>query len=94
MTDQAVFNASGILFVDQDPESTTSSRSIDSDGDGLPDGWIDGWINKNQLSEILTLKHQSLFHELAKEKAHKNQYRIRMFEAVALGSVCFNQIDQ
>jgi hypothetical protein len=51
-------------------------------------------INKNHLAEILTSKHQSLFHELEEEKAHKNHYRLRMFEAVALGSVCSYQLDQ
>ena len=51
-------------------------------------------INKKQLAEILTSKHQSLFYELKSAKSHRNQYRIRMFEAVALGSICFHQLDK
>ncbi len=50
-------------------------------------------INKKKLSEIITLKYPILYHELAKEKNHLNPYHIRMFEAVALGAVCFHQLD-
>ena len=51
-------------------------------------------INKKKLAEIITSKYSSLVHELKKEKDNKNPYHIRMFEAVALGSVCFHQLDK
>lgn len=49
-------------------------------------------INKKKMSEIIASKYPDLFHELNNEKNHKNPYHIRMFEAVALGSVCFYQL--
>lgn len=51
-------------------------------------------INKKGLAEIITSKYPFLFHELKKEKSNKNLYHIRMFEAVALGSACFHQLDK
>jgi len=54
----------------------------------------EGRINKRQLAEIVASQHPILFHELDKEKTHRNPYHIRMFEAVALGSICFRQLDE
>lgn len=51
-------------------------------------------INKKELIEIIVSKYPFLSYELEKEKAHKNPYYIRMFEAVALGSICFNRLDR
>lgn len=51
-------------------------------------------INKKKLTEIIASEYPILFFELNREKAHKNPYYIRMFEAVALGSVCFYQLDK
>ncbi len=51
-------------------------------------------INKKKLAEIITSKYSVLIHELKKEKDNQNPYYIRMFEAVALGSVCFHQLDK
>jgi hypothetical protein len=51
-------------------------------------------MNKRKLAEIITSEYPDLFHELNKEKSHKNPYYIRMFEAVALASVCFHQLDK
>lgn len=51
-------------------------------------------INKEKLAEIITSKYSVLIHELKKEKDNQNPYYIRMFEAVALGSVCFHQLDK
>jgi hypothetical protein len=51
-------------------------------------------INRKKLAEIIALDYPELFHELEKEKSHKNPYYIRMFEAVALGSICFHQLDK
>ena len=50
-------------------------------------------INRKKLAEAIASEYPILFHELNKEKAHKNPYYLRMFEAVALGSICFNQLD-
>lgn len=50
-------------------------------------------INKNQLAEAVASHYPFLFHELAKEQNHKNPYLIRMFEAIALGTVCFSRLD-
>ena len=51
-------------------------------------------MNKRKLAEIITSKYSFLIHELEKEKNHKNPYYIRMFEAVALASACFQQLDK
>jgi len=51
-------------------------------------------INKKKLAEITASEYPALFHELNKEKNHKNPYHIRMFEAVAFASVCFHQLDK
>lgn len=51
-------------------------------------------INKKKLGEIITSKYSVLIHELKKEKDNQNPYYIRMFEAVALGSVSFHQLDK
>lgn len=52
-----------------------------------------GRINKRELAEIIASKYPILFHELNREKAHRNPYHIRMLEAVALGSICLHQLD-
>jgi Holliday junction resolvasome RuvABC endonuclease subunit len=51
-------------------------------------------INKKRLAEIITSEYPELLHELEKEKSHKNPYHIKMFEAVALGKICFQQLDK
>lgn len=51
-------------------------------------------INKKRLAEVVASHYPFLFHELAKEQGNKNPYLIRMFEAVALGSVCFHYLDR
>jgi len=48
----------------------------------------EGRINKRELAEMVATEYPVLSHELNREKAHRNPYHIRMFEAVALGSVC------
>ena len=59
--------------------------------------------NKESLVESVYKLHPELFHDFQKatevhpktmkQKVRKNEYHTRMFEAVALGHVCFNQID-
>jgi Holliday junction resolvasome RuvABC endonuclease subunit len=47
----------------------------------------DGRINKRVLAEKVAEKYSVLSHELRREKTIMNPYYIRMFEAVALGSL-------
>jgi len=51
-------------------------------------------INKKSLAEVLASEYPVLSHEFRKEKSNKNAYHVRMFEAVALGAVCFHQLDK
>lgn len=51
----------------------------------------DGWINKRALAEKVAEQYPVLSHELNREKTIINPYYIRMFESVALGSVCLSQ---
>ena len=50
-------------------------------------------MNKRKLVESLVEQYPILFPESEKEKANKNSYHTRMFEAVALAHICFNQLD-
>jgi Holliday junction resolvasome RuvABC endonuclease subunit len=50
--------------------------------------------NKKNLNEQIVAKYPVLIYELEKEKSHKNIYHLRMFEAVALASVCFRHLDE
>jgi len=49
--------------------------------------------NKNKLAETITLKYPFLLHEFNKERSSRNSYHIRVFEAVALGAVCSQQLE-
>jgi len=53
----------------------------------------EGKTNKKKMTEEITSKYPVLLNELNSEKKRKNPYHIRMFEAVALGSICFYQLD-
>jgi Holliday junction resolvasome RuvABC endonuclease subunit len=48
--------------------------------------------NKARLAEVLADKYPDLMHEFKKEILSKNHYHIRMFEAVALGAICYDQL--
>jgi Holliday junction resolvasome RuvABC endonuclease subunit len=50
--------------------------------------------NKRRLAELVAAMYPVLRHELQKELANRNPYYLRMFEAVALGVVCHEQLDQ
>ena len=52
-----------------------------------------GRANKRKLAEALVTTYPALVHELQREKQHRNPYHIRMFEAVALGAACCQQIE-
>ena len=47
--------------------------------------------NKKSLAQKMAADYQFLIHELEKEKTNKNPYRMKMFEAVALGAACFQK---
>jgi Holliday junction resolvasome RuvABC endonuclease subunit len=51
-------------------------------------------INKKQMAELVASQYPFLFPPLEKEKENKNPYLIRMFEAIALGIRCFDQLDK
>ncbi len=52
-----------------------------------------GRLNKKCLMDEVALRYPYLHRELERERKHKNPYLIRMFEAVALGTVCWNDVD-
>ena len=49
--------------------------------------------NKRNLAEAVAAKYPELYLELMTERTRKNPYHMRMFEAVALGSMCTNELD-
>lgn len=49
--------------------------------------------NKRRLMEEMAMRYQFLLPEMEREQKNKNPYLIRMFEAVAIGLVCFNRLD-
>jgi Holliday junction resolvasome RuvABC endonuclease subunit len=62
--------------------------------DDLKAFFYSGMINKKQLAEMITSEYPVLSYELEKEKTIINPYYVRMFEAVALGSICFSHLDR
>jgi len=48
---------------------------------------------RRELPEKVTKEYPFLSYELSKERTNMNPYYIRMFEAVALGSICFSRLD-
>jgi len=60
----------------------------------LESGFHSEKINRRELAEIVASDYPVLSHDLNKEKTIRNPYYIRMFEAVALGSLCFHQLDR
>jgi type VI protein secretion system component VasA len=46
-----------------------------------------------EMAKLVASEYPILYHELEKERSHRNPYYIRMFEAVALGSACLHQLD-
>jgi len=53
----------------------------------------DEMANKRDMMGILASRYPVLSYELDRERAIINPYHVRMFEAVALGSACFYQLD-
>lgn len=52
-----------------------------------------GKANKKRLIEEVATTYPFLFHELERERKNKNQYFTRMFEAIALATMCFHHLD-
>jgi Holliday junction resolvasome RuvABC endonuclease subunit len=50
--------------------------------------------NREKMAKRLISEYPDLFHDFEKENKNKNPYYSRMFEAVALASMCFHQIDK
>lgn len=50
--------------------------------------------NKGVLAERVAAQHPELFPDLDRQKASRNLYHLRMFEAVALGLRCFHELDK
>ncbi len=53
----------------------------------------EGRSNKRKMAELIAAEYPVLHGELNLEKRNKNPYHLRMFEAVALGAMCFHQMD-
>jgi Holliday junction resolvasome RuvABC endonuclease subunit len=53
-----------------------------------------GKRNKKKMAEQVVSVYSVLFNEFEKEKHHKNPYWARLFEAVALGSICHDELDK
>jgi len=50
--------------------------------------------NKLNLAQAVTCKHPGLLYEFRKEQYNKQPYYMSMFEAVALGQLCVNQLEK
>ena len=55
---------------------------------------LNGKPNKKRLTEEVAAMYPVVFHEYEREKKNKSRYLTRMFEAIALGIMCFNQLDK
>jgi Holliday junction resolvasome RuvABC endonuclease subunit len=51
-------------------------------------------VNKRQLAEHVTAIYAVLAHDFKRELANRNPYYLRMFEAVALGAVCWDRMEE
>jgi hypothetical protein len=56
--------------------------------------FIKGKLNKKRLVEEVAAMYPVVFHEYEREQKNKNKYLTRMFEAIAMGIVCFNRLDK
>lgn len=55
---------------------------------------LKGKLNKKRLTDEVAAMYPVVFHEYEREQKNKNKYLTRMFEAIALGIVCFNRLDK
>jgi hypothetical protein len=49
--------------------------------------------NRRQLAETVTATYPVLAHAMQTEMNNRSPYHLRMFEAVALGIVCYEQLE-
>jgi hypothetical protein len=49
--------------------------------------------SKRTLASLLAARYPALAYDLQQESEHRNPYRVRMFEAVALAVVCWQEIE-
>jgi Holliday junction resolvasome RuvABC endonuclease subunit len=49
-------------------------------------------LNKRNLIEVMAKRYPILYHDLNREKSHKNPYYFRVFEAVAMASACSQKL--
>ena len=54
----------------------------------------EGKVTRRNMAEQVVREYPVLFNEFEKEKRHRNPYYARLFEAVALGSVCHDELDE
>lgn len=52
-----------------------------------------GKLNKRGLAEHVAAEYPALAPDFRKEQANRNPYYVRMFEAVALGMVCYERLE-
>jgi hypothetical protein len=50
-------------------------------------------LNKRKLAELLAAMYPALVYDFQREAENRNPYRVRMFEAVALAAVCWQEIE-
>ena len=50
-------------------------------------------INKRRLARVIAYRYPDLQIELKKEEESRNAYHIRMFEAVAMASLCYYELE-
>jgi hypothetical protein len=50
--------------------------------------------NKRQLAQAVTALYPVLTHDFQIEMTNRNAYHLRMFEAVALGIVCYRHVEE
>jgi Holliday junction resolvasome RuvABC endonuclease subunit len=50
--------------------------------------------NRRKLATLLAAMYPALIYDLQQESQNRNPYRMRMFEAVALAIVCYQQLEK
>jgi hypothetical protein len=48
--------------------------------------------NKKKLTETMAARFPTLYHDLKRERGHKDPYYVRMFEAVALANLSTHEL--
>ncbi len=53
---------------------------------------LDSQTNKKELAKVMAAIYPELTPELKREESNRNAYFVRLFEAVALGHICLNEL--